>query len=170
MHVGLPVAAVIAFTLGAGGVSSARAEQIDTPVKLCAPAEVQKAVSRFISAFNAGDIPRLDRLFARKPYFGWYATDAPGRRYLPVAADRTSLVRYFARRHALGERLTLSSLRVNGNTVASGRGWKTYGNFQYTLVREATDLPPTDYQGKGSLHCYASRPDELIAWSMGRRA
>jgi hypothetical protein len=71
---------------------------------------------------------------------------------------------------AWGERLTLRSLRVNGNTIASGVGWKTYGNFEYALIREADDLAPTAYRGKGALHCYSSAADQLIVWSMGRES
>jgi hypothetical protein len=156
--------------LGPGAAAGAERQIRVGRVKLCAPAEVQRAVGRFIAAFNAGDPHRLDGVFARRPYFRWYSTDAPGERLLPLAADRASLLPYFARRHALGERLTLRSLRVNGNTIASGRGWKTYGNFEVRLDREASDLSPTEYQGKGALHCYATRPDELIVWSMSRKA
>lgn len=152
---------------GAAAATGSERQVVIVRVKLCTPAEVKRTVAGFIAAFNAGDTRRLDRAFAQKPYFRWYSTDAPGERLLPIAADRASLVPYFARRHALGERLALRSLRVNGNTLASGRGWKTYGNFQYTVVRQASDLPATDYRGKGALHCYATRPDELIVWSMG---
>jgi hypothetical protein len=79
-------------------------------------------------------------------------------------------VPYFARRHARGERLALDALQINGNTVTRARSFGTYGNFQFTLVREADDLARTDYQGKGALHCYASAPDRLIVWSMARAA
>jgi len=133
--------------------------------KPCAPAEVGGLVVRFIDALNAGNVARLDRIFARKPDFRWYSTDAPGQRFLPIASDRASLMRYFARRHAHGEHLQLRSLRVNGNTLAQP---KPYGNFEYRLVRSAHDLPPTDYHGKGALHCHRSRPDAIIVWSMAR--
>jgi hypothetical protein len=129
---------------------------------------VKATVARFVNAFNSGAARALDRVFAQEPDFRWYSTDAPGQRFLPVAADRAGLMRYFARRHVRAERLTLTSLLVGGNTIASGT-LKSYGNFQYTLVREADDLAPTEYGGKGALHCYASRPDVLIVWSMGRR-
>jgi hypothetical protein len=162
--------AVAVALIGAGAAAGAERQVRIVRVKLCTQAEVQGTVGKFVAAFNAGDTHRLDGIFARSPYFRWYSTDAPGERLLPLAADRASLLPYLARRHALGERLTLRSLRVNGNTIASGRGWKTYGNFAVVLVREASDLSPTEYQGKGALHCYATRPDELIVWSMGRKA
>jgi len=87
------VAVGIALTVSAP-VAGERQER----VKLCDPAEVASVVDRFVAAFNTGNTRRLDRLFARKPYFRWYSTDAPGERFLPVAASRASLLSYFARR------------------------------------------------------------------------
>jgi hypothetical protein len=156
--------------LAAAGAAGGAAEQVIViRVKLCTPSEVRSTVSRFVTAFNAGNAAQLDRVFASERDFRWYSTDAPGERLLPAAGDRSTLLRYFAGRHARGERLTLRSLRVNGNTVASGT-LKSYGNFQYTLVREAAELAPTAYQGKGALHCYGGFfPDRLIVWSMARQ-
>jgi hypothetical protein len=74
-------------------------------------------------------------------------------------------MRYFARRHAMGERLQLRSYRFNGNTPTVGR---PYGNFQYRLLRRARNLPATRYQGKGAAHCHAAQPDAIIVWSMAR--
>ena len=83
-------------------------------------------------------------------------------------SDRRRLAAYFARRHAREEHWSLESLRVHGNTLANGRGWKTYGNFEFRIIRRATDLPETPYVGKGALHCYAASADQLIVWAMGR--
>jgi hypothetical protein len=169
MRVAVASLAALVALAGAGAAAGDASQVIVIQVKLCTPAEVRGAVHRFVAAFNAGDARRLDRVFAREPDFRWYATDAPGQRLLPGAAHRAGLLRYFARRHASGERLTLRSLRVNGNTIASGN-LKSYGNFEYRLVRAANDLAPTGYQGKGALHCYLGRPDTLIVWSMARQA
>jgi hypothetical protein len=81
--------------------------------------------------------------------------------------DRSSLVRYFLKRHARGERLTLRTFRFNGNTDAPPL--KPYGNFVFTLTRRANDLQPTSYRGKGAAHCYSGE-DAIIVWSMARRA
>ena len=116
----------------------------------------------FIAAFNRGDSKALAARWATEPDFQWYSTPAPGERLRARASDRASLIPYFRARHARGERLQLTAFRVNGNTT----GAKPYGNFEYRLVRSARDLPATDYHGKGALHCYASRPDQLIVWSM----
>jgi hypothetical protein len=143
--------------------STAAAAPSPTPT-LCAPAEVERAVARFVDAFNRGDRRTLVSVWAPEPDFWWYSTPAPGARVLSVAQDRPSLVPYFLRRHGKGERLVLTFLQVNGNTEAR----RPYGNFGYRLIRRADDLTPTEYRGKGALHCYSARvgPDKLIVWSM----
>jgi hypothetical protein len=122
---------------------------------------VETLVVRFIAAFNSGDLSRLDAVFAQEPEFEWYSTDAPGERSASSAYDRSSLVPYFARRHALGEQLTLRSFRFNGNSTTP------HGNFEYSLTRRAEDLEPTPYDGKGAAFCYRNRSDVILVWSMG---
>jgi hypothetical protein len=160
-------AASVLFLALAGSAAGDGRQVIVIQVKLCTPAEVKGTVTRFVKAFNEGNPRHLDRAFASEPDFRWFATDAPGQRILPAAADRARLLRYFAARHARRERLSVTSIRVNSNTISSG-SLKSYSNFEFTLVRTASDLAPTDYQGKGALHCYAARPDQLIVWSMAR--
>jgi hypothetical protein len=161
-------------SLAAASVTLVGATTVDRPAaattqsesaKPCEPAEVGSLIVRFIDAFNAGNVKRLDRVFAREPDFRWYATDAPGQRFRAAAEWRAGLMRYLRGRHALGERLQLRSLKVNGNSAGFG---KPQGNFEHWLVRSANDLPQTDYHGKGVLHCYASRADQLIVWVMTR--
>jgi hypothetical protein len=132
----------------------------------CVAADVEALAGRFVDAFNRGDLAELDRVFAKEPEFDWYSTGAPGERLLPIAADRESLVPYFRDRHSRGERLALRTFRFNGNT----RGVRTYGNVEFTLMRQGDDLAPTAYQGKGAALCYRSRPDAVIVWSMAAAA
>ncbi len=120
-------------------------------------------VRRFIEAFNRGEGDVLDRLFAPEPDFEWYSTEAPGERFREAAYDRSSLVDYFARRHARGERLRLRSFRFNGNTDAG----IPYGNFEYSLLRSADELGPTRYHGKGAARCLGNG-DVIFVWAMGR--
>ncbi len=129
---------------------------------LCTPGEVESAVNRFVAAFNRGDSKALAAVWAPEPDFQWYSTTAPGARLNAKASDRASLLPYFRGRHAQAERLQVTAFRVNGNTT----GGKPYGNFEFRLVRSARGLAATDFHGKGSVRCYAGRPDVLIAWSM----
>lgn len=126
---------------------------------------MKSAVARFIEAFNEGDGARLDRAFAGERDFRWCSTGAPGARLNGAAHDRSTLLSYFARRHAQGERLGLKSLKVNGNTPPFD-GMKGYGNFELTLSRSARRLAPTPYVGKGALHCYRIKRPRIIVWSM----
>lgn len=170
MRAPLVLAAALGISLAVGASqATGHAEQLGPKPRPCQPAEVRSVVEGFITAFNAGDPRRLNRLFSPRPSFKWYSTDAPGERLLGSGAtNRASLIPYLERRHASGERLTLETLRVNANTVTRTRSIGSYGNFELTLTRAATDLPPTDYVAKGALQCFRSAPDRLIAWSMGR--
>jgi hypothetical protein len=156
-------AALGCATAAAGEISSGSLGEAE-PTS-CTAAEVRELVVTFIRVFNRGDSDELHRVFAREPDFQWYSTDAPGVRLREAAMDRSSLVRYFAKRAARRERLTLRTFRFNGNTQAP----KPYGNFVFTLRRQASDLQPTAYNGKGAAHCYAGA-DEIIVWSMARRS
>jgi hypothetical protein len=86
--------------------------------------------------------------------------DRSGARTPEEAAQRKTLLPYFALRHAAHERLTLTALKLNG---VSGGG---YRNFEFHLMRSADDLPdgPIAYEGKGASTCSTTR---LIAWVMG---
>lgn len=128
----------------------------------CDRAEVRTLVRHVVAAFNRGDLAALDRHFAPTPGFRVYFSSAPGKRSMTVRLDRPSLVPYFARRHARADRLRLRSLRVNANTAAN----PPYGNFTFTLTRNADDLEPTRYQGKGAVYCFRTRPDGVFVWSM----
>lgn len=120
-------------------------------------------VNRFVHAFNAGNERALQHLWAQRGEgFKWYSTDAPGQRLRREAKDRVGLGQYFARRHVAGEALHLTSFQFNGNTAG-------HGNFQYTLIRSAADLPPTAYIGKGAAVC-DRMPRTLTVWSMSKDA
>jgi hypothetical protein len=128
------------------------------PADACTEPTVRQLVDQFIGAFNTGSDPALQRVWADSGQgFGWYTTDAPGERTRPAALDRHGLTSYFASRHDAGESLQLTSFQFNGNSLG-------YGSFQYTLIREADDLSPTEFLGKGAAIC-GSTP-RLIVWSM----
>ena len=127
----------------------------------CSAREVRAFVARFIRAFNAGDLATLDVIFARD-WFQWFSSGAPGVRLRAEAFRRDTLLAYFARRHALHDRLRLLDLNFNGN--AGG-----HGHFDYLLRRSADDHEngaPFLVRGKGAIACTV-RPRALAVWSMG---
>lgn len=129
----------------------------------CTSVEVRHLVERFVLAFNTGDRAMLQRLWARSTAgFEWYSTDAPGQRIGSASRSRASLDGYFADRHAHRETLRVTSFQFNGNGA-------DYGNFHYTLIRRAADLPPTAYVGKGAALC-ATAPPTIGVWSMATDA
>jgi hypothetical protein len=127
----------------------------------CAPGEARQVVQSFVRAFNARDLPALDRVFAPAASFNWFSTGRPGPRLGPAAYDRSTLLSYFRARHRAGERLRLVRFRGGGN--ANG-----YSHFQFFIERRARALAPTVYEGKGAAICAVSG-DTISVWSVGRR-
>lgn len=124
---------------------------------VCTDAQVRSLVVQHIAAFNRGDRAALDRLWERDR-FGWYSTMAPGERSGEEAKRRTTLLRYFADRHAHHEQLRIRTLKIN-------RPSNGYGNFEYRLWRTADELPSAlAVQGKGATTCGDAR--RLAVWSM----
>ena len=150
----LVVAALIGLTT-VGAATSA------TPTTGCRAAQTTVTINRFIAAFNHGDRAALNnQIWGGKLYFKWYSVTAePGARVDPDARRRDTLMTYFAIRHAAGEQLLLTSLRLNGMTADA------YRNFEFHLLRSANDQPagPLRYQGKGATSCATGR---LITWVM----
>jgi hypothetical protein len=127
----------------------------------CTAGRVRRLVRAFAGAFNRGKARALDLSFAAEPEFRWYSTQAPGERIGGNAAERDTLLQYFANRYRRGERLELRSVRFNGN----GEG---YGHFDFRLVRRADDLEPTRLMGKGAAICFHEE-DVIAVWSMGHQ-
>ena len=123
------LAAVIALSVA--GVASS-----SPPKHGCGPAQTTAIVKRFLQAFNEGDWTVLNnRVWGGRLYFNWYAVTAdPGSRIDAEARRRETLMSYFAARHAVGERLVLTKLKLNGITAG------TYRNFEFRLLRSANDL------------------------------
>ncbi len=126
----------------------------------CTRDQVNRLVTNFLDAFNAGNLTELDRLFANEPEFQWYSTDAPGERLQGEATKRGTLAAYFNARHNYGEHLTLRRFQFNGYDQG-------YGHFEYQLTRSANSLAPTRYEGKGAALCKATG-SVIAVWSMGR--
>jgi hypothetical protein len=131
-----------------------------TPGKLCTPMQTTALINRFVAAFNAGDRRALNNtIWGGKFYFKWYAVLAePGIRIQLEAGRRESLMDYFAARHAAGERLAMTRVKINGRDIGN-RG------FEFQLVRSSNDLPggSVAYSGKGGSSCMTGR---LTMWLM----
>jgi hypothetical protein len=130
----------------------------------CRPRALARRIDTFLHAFNRGD-PSAARFVApeRAPNGGWYSVSEAGRRHF-VGTDRATIARYFARRHARGERLRLLEL-----AVGFGNG---FGQIEFQLDRRADDLRrlgvvTTIAHGKGGVDCST---DQAVVWSMGMHA
>jgi hypothetical protein len=148
------VLVIAAALLTAGGARSA------TPGKLCSPAQTTALINRFVTAFNAGDRHALNNtIWGGKLYFKWFTVlSEPGLRDQPGASQRNTLMDYFAARHAAGEQLTVTSVKINGRNIGT-RG------FEFHVARSANDLPggAVAYNGKGESSCMNGR---LTMWLM----
>ena len=156
----LTVAIAAALLLGEGAQAEAIRGGSPAVERECTASETRQLVRTSVSAFNRGDSAQLNRLFAPASRFKWYSTGGPGRRLGSAAHKRGTLIHYFAARHAERERLTLIGWRGGGN--ANG-----YFHFQFLLIREARDLRPMPYQGKGAAIC--SSANTIAVWSMAPR-
>jgi hypothetical protein len=119
----------------------------------CTEQRVQALASQFIDAFNAGDVQRLEALFASSPDFRWFAVDGY------THWDRATLVRYFEQERSKGVELRLTRFRFIGYSDG-------YGHFEFELVR-TTRHGQLSYRGKGASLCRDDRPDVIAVWAMG---
>jgi hypothetical protein len=152
------IVALIALT-GRPGDATARSA--------CASAEIRVALASFVDAHNRGDSGRLDSLFAEEPEFEWYSTSSPGERLGQEARRRRTLIRYFRRRHAAGDRFDLRSFGFNGNSAGHGGG---YRNFEMRMRRRVEGYRQGEWfrsWGKGAAVCGDGDPARFIVISLG---
>jgi len=115
-------------------------------------------VEEFMAALNAGDLERVDQLFAAEGKgWNWYSVgDRAGQRLRAASMDRSTLSAYFASRVTQHEELRLVRIDENGN-----------GNFGMLLTRRADDLRdgnPVQRNGKGWVSCSTG---QIGVWSLG---
>lgn len=149
----------------------------------CHPRRVAALVDAFVDAFNRGDTERLSRLFfiskgpsppdfssSSSSTWSWYSVSEVGmggkiKRDF-TTYDQDEMLRYFARRHAHGERLGLLRVDVTG---AGLLGKPDNVGIIYALTRKADDLssglggPDGVTFGKGSINCGRQ---QIFTWSM----
>ena len=72
------VVLVLALSLALVPAASSFNGELPGDVEDCAPGDAQRVVQRYVRAFNARNLPALDRAFAPAAYFNWFSTGAPG--------------------------------------------------------------------------------------------
>ena len=152
--------AIIVASIGIGLLVGPVAAAPPTGPSHCAARDISAVLNSFTTALNRGDLDALDELFAEKPDFQWYSTDG---RIGAAAKRRDTLIAYFRRRHARGERLRLASSRFTGNSPH-------YGNFEMLMGRRVPSVAGGDWlpvPGKGAAICHEGET-RLIVMSFGR--
>lgn len=127
----------------------------------CTYDEAWALVTAFLDAYNRGDQQALAPFFNIRK-FQWYGVRNPGK---PAFTARTvdAALAYFARRHSLGERLTLRELHFGGGadpTKASPRDRVDFWFYLDSTVAGQT----TRMVGKGLLDCEWR---QFLGWGMG---
>jgi hypothetical protein len=116
----------------------------------CTPEGVAALVRALIRAFNAGNAGAVDRLFAPKPAFKWFAMGGPDGRRGKDAEKRSTIRAYVRKRHRRHDRWTLVMVQ---------------GNVHFFIRRRADDYHPRNViEGKGAAIC-RHRPSRFIVWS-----
>jgi hypothetical protein len=161
MRIALAAALALAAVTGLAGRPGDAAARTG-----CTEAGTRAALAAFVSAHNRGDSERLDTLFAAEPEFEWYSNSAPGARLGQGAKRRRTLLAYFRRRHAAGDRFALRSFDFNGNSPGHGGG---YGNLEMKMLRRVPGYRGGrwfDAWGKGAAICDGESV-RLIVVSLG---
>jgi hypothetical protein len=163
--VAVGVCGFVLYTVAGGGLAASP----NSPA-LCTRGKTAASVLEFVTAFNAGDRRRLQRVFADAPMFKWYSVTRAQPLDHFVARSKAVLLPYFAERHARNEGQAIMHFRYGGIS-RTPVGNRTYlvGNFTYRLLRWADDIGegrPELYVGKGVVRC-TSRGARLMVWSMG---
>jgi hypothetical protein len=133
----------------------------------CEAQATRAALASFVKAFSAGDSAALDSLFAQRPDFKWYSSNAPGLRRRLAAENRGSLLAYFSARHAKRDRLRLLRFTFTGVSPHGD------GNFTFLMERSASDYHQGrrfQLVGKGAVTCSddpAVAPVQFIVMSVG---
>jgi hypothetical protein len=160
------LAAVAAAALIAAVASAASkhpaVSMTDRGPAFCSAADVHQIASDFVDAFNRGDREELSLLLVRIR-FQWYAVNSTRQTdpYSHIEYTRAGALRYFADRHALGERLELQKFLYAGFNAA-------WGHFDFHVRRKSPDLRQgrwVNYAGAGTVSCLKG-PVGLGRWTM----
>jgi hypothetical protein len=150
---------VVLFCAGMAGSTAAGPPKTTTP---CDRPDTKEVLGSFVGAFDSGSFAKLDALFAPEPAFQWYSSPAPGRRLGAAAKRRDTLIPYFRRRHAKGDRFRLLAFDWNGRSAH-------WSNFAFDLRRsEPGGGGWFSTNGKGAAICDSGAPN-LIVLTLGGR-
>lgn len=152
----------------------------------CRPRPVAEAVIRFVDAFNRGDRAMLSRIFfvsegpsppdfSQAGYYpwSWYSASEIGTdgkvSHNFTTSNQGTLLRYFAKRHARGERMRVLKVSLIQLGVLDE---ENNVGFLFALTRNAQDLAGTGGRahiayGKGAINC---RNGQIFVWSMQMKA
>lgn len=124
----------------------------------CTAARARQAFAEFVTAFNRGNLRKLDSLFARQPAFAWYSSGVPGSRLNRAAKRRDTLIAYFRDRHVDQDRFRPVEIGVN-----TGAPHQT--GLSLELRRSAADYTAGRWfsvAGKAALVCHDGRARFLV--------
>jgi hypothetical protein len=156
---GLPVlVAACAVAAGCGGGDEPATTSSLPPG--CEVSAIDPIVTRFLDAVTAGDPAGLKRVVAPRP--NYLVHDGSGRHERRVhLTSKPAVLAYFARRHRLGERMRLISMRVAPGADAN------HVLVDLHLTRVANDFPRRGIvtrlaTGAGRVDCVAETIDKLL--------
>lgn len=124
----------------------------------CGRSAAKKQTKHFLNAYNNGQFPILDAMFAQDDSFMGYRVHTE--RDAPLSDDRNTLIPYFKERHSYNDVMTLKKLVVTPGQSPSE--WE----LGFVLDRKTSDplfFRNDEYSGKGALvDCKV-----FTLWSMG---
>lgn len=132
----------------------------------CSLEEVTGLVTRFLDAFNTGDIDTAVSLFLDQPSngnnadrekFQWYSAGGWDNVDHLAIYDPANLAAYFTERSAQNDRMDLRGLIVRPSSPS------TVG-FTIIITRRADDLSERAVTGKGEINCTLQK---MYVWSAG---
>lgn len=163
LPVGIAAIGIAAFNAAERNAAASDSRASAAAQSDCTSTTVRSALVSFLTAYNEGDLERLDSLFAEPPAFQWYSANGPGQRIGSSARQRDTLIGYFRARHRLGDLLNLVSFQFNGN-------WGGHGNFGMVLKRSISNFRQGEWfrlQAKGAAEC-AGRSPLFTVMSLGK--
>lgn len=116
----------------------------------CSRSHVERVARSFFRAYNASDLPTLNKLFSPRPRFRWYSHGKT------LVSQRSDLLDYFA-----DESKRPLELRLLDVTVLKDRGWHGGFDFAFRFRERSDEVWSEPRLGKGAADC------QIYVWSAG---